>query len=425
VCREVWSAVVVPCPEEVPLSPRPRLVLFDRSSDADTVSVAEVLRRETVGGVLMLVAAVAALVWANLSPGSYTAVRHTTIGPLDLEHWGADGLLTIFFFTAGLELKRELTVGSLASPAKALVPVVAAVCGMAAPALIYLGVNLLAADGHPRGWAIPMATDIAFALAILAVVAPGLPTSLRAFLLTLAIVDDLGAILVIALVFTDSVALGWLAAAAACAGVWWWLQRRGVRGWYLYLPLAVLCWWCTHESGVHATIAGVAVGLLSRSTPIRPGPDDTARAGSPVDRWEHLWRPVSAGVAVPVFALLAAGVAVSPSRLGALFTSPVGLGVVLGLVLGKTVGVFGGAYLTARWTRAELAPELRWSEVFSVSVLAGVGFTVALLIADLAFPGQVERQDEGKAAVLVASVLAAALAAVSLRRRTASRVAAG
>jgi NhaA family Na+:H+ antiporter len=407
------------------VSPRPHLVLFGRSPEADTVSVAEVLRRETAGGVLMLVAAVAALVWANLSPGSYAAVRHAPLGPLDLEHWGADGLLTIFFFTAGLELKRELTVGSLASPAKALVPVVAAGCGMAVPALIYLGVNLVAADGHPRGWAIPMATDIAFALAILAVVAPGLPTSLRAFLLTLAIVDDLGAILVIALVFTDSVALGWLAATAACAGIWWWLQRRGVRGWYLYLPLAVLCWWCTHESGVHATIAGVAVGLLTRSTPTRRGPDGTAGAASPVDRWEHLWRPVSAGVAVPVFALLAAGVAVSPGRLGALFTSPVGLGVVLGLVLGKTVGVFGGAYLTARWTRAELAPELRWSEVFSVSVLAGVGFTVALLIADLAFPGQVERQDEGKAAVLVASVLAAALAAVSLRRRTASRAAAG
>ena len=400
------------------VSPRPRVVLFGRSADADTVGVAEVLRRETVGGVLMLVAAVAALVWANLSPGSYAAVRHTTLGPLDLEHWGADGLLTIFFFTAGLELKRELTVGSLASPTKALVPVVAAVCGMAVPALIYLGVNVVAADGQPRGWAIPMATDIAFALAILAVVAPGLPTSLRAFLLTLAIVDDLGAILVIALVFTDSVAFGWLAAAAACAGGWWLLQQRGVRGWYLYLPLAVLCWWCTHQSGVHATIAGVAVGLLTRSTP--SGDDGPA----PVDRWEHLWRPVSAGVAVPVFALLAAGVAVSPSRLGALFTSPVGLGVLLGLVLGKTAGVFGGAYLTARWTRAELAPELRWSEVFSVSVLAGVGFTVALLIAELAFPGQVERQDEGKAAVLVASVLAAVLAAVSLRRRTAARAAA-
>ena len=404
------------------MSPRPRLVLFDRSPDADTVAITEVLRRETVGGVLMLVAAVLALAWANLSPGSYAAVRHTPVGPLDLEHWGADGLLTIFFFTAGLELKRELTVGSLARPAQALVPVVAALCGMAVPAAIYLSLNLVPADGQPAGWAIPMATDIAFALAILAVVAPGLPTSLRAFLLTLAIVDDLGAILVIALVFTDTVAFGWLAAAAGCAALWWLLQRRRVRGWYLYLPLAVLCWWCTHESGVHATIAGVAVGLLSRSTSNRLGDADPH---APVNRWEHLWRPVSAGVAVPVFALLAAGVPVSPGRLADVVSSPLGLGVLLGLVVGKTVGVFGGAYLTARWTRAELAPELRWSEVFSVSVLAGVGFTVALLIADLAFPGQPERQEEGKAAVLAASVLAAALGSVSLRRRTASRAAPG
>ena len=394
------------------------LVLFGRGTDADAVSVADLLRSETVGGALMLAAAAAALVWANLDHASYELVRTLPLGPLDLEHWASDGLLTLFFFVAGLELKRELTVGSLSRPAEAIVPVIAAGCGMAVPAGIYLLVNGLAREGRPHGWPIPMATDIAFALAVLAVAAPRLPASLRAFLLTLAVVDDLGAITVIAVVFTDRVRFSWLGGALAVAVLWWFLQRARVRGWYLYLPLAVLCWWCTHQSGVHATIAGVAVGLLTRSTP--SGDDGPA----PVDRWEHLWRPVSAGVAVPVFALLAAGVAVSPSRLGALFTSPVGLGVLLGLVLGKTAGVFGGAYLTARWTRAELAPELRWSEVFSVSVLAGVGFTVALLIAELAFPGQVERQDEGKAAVLVASVLAAVLAAVSLRRRTAARAAA-
>ena len=390
----------------------PRLVLFANASDADTVSVGDVLRRETVGGVLMLVAAAVALVWANVSPGSYAAVGHVRLGPLDVEHWTADGLLAIFFFLAGLELKRELTVGTLALPAQALVPVVAAVCGMAVPALICLAVNL-APGGQPTAWAVPMATDIAFALAILAVVAPGLPRGLRAFLLTLAIVDDLGSILVIATVFTERVSLGWLAGGAACAALWWLLQRRRVRGWYLYVPLALLCWWCVHESGVHATVAGVALGLLTR------GDEHDPRA--PLDAWEHRWRPVSAGFAVPLFALFAAGVTLTPSALRALVTTPLGLGIVLGLVVGKTLGVFGGAWLTARLTRAELTPGLRWTEVFSASVLAGVGFTVALLIADLAFPDAPALAEEAKAAVLAGSLLAALLAAVSLRRRTVAR----
>ena len=391
---------------------RPRLVLFDRSTDADTVSVADVLRRETVGGVLMLVAAAVALVWANAAPGSYAAVSHVRLGPLDVAHWTADGLLAVFFFVAGLELKRELTVGTLARPAQALVPVVAALAGMVVPAVLCLAVNL-APGGHPQAWAVPMATDIAFALAILAVVAPGLPPGLRAFLLTLAIVDDLGSILVIATVFTASVSLVWLAGAAACCLAWWLLQRRQVRGWFLYLPLGLVCWWCVHESGVHATIAGVALGLLTRGSETDPR--------APLNAWEHRWRPLSAGVAVPLFALFAAGVTLTSGALTALVTTPLGLGIVLGLVVGKVLGVFGGAYLTARFTRAELTPGVRWSEVFSASVLAGVGFTVALLIADLAFAGTSALAEEAKAAVLAGSLLAALLAAVSLRRRTASR----
>jgi NhaA family Na+:H+ antiporter len=398
------------------MADRPRLVLFGQSSDADTVTIADVLRRETVGGVLMLVAAAVALVWANVAPAAYEAVGHVSLGPLDLEHWTADGLLAIFFFVAGLELKRELTVGTLAQPAQALVPVVAAVCGMAVPALVCLAINL-GPNGRPTAWAVPMATDIAFALAILAVVAPGLPRGLRAFLLTLAIVDDLGSILVIATVFTDRVTFGWLAGAAVVAALWWLLQRRRVRGWYLYLPLGLLCWWCVHESGVHATIAGVALGLLTRGSETDPH--------APLNAWEHRWRPVSAGVAVPLFALFAAGVTLTPAALGSLVTTPLGLGIVLGLVVGKTVGVFGGAYLTARFTRAELTPGLRWTEVFSASVLAGVGFTVALLIADLAFAGDPALAEEAKAAVLAGSLLAALLAAVSLRRRAAWRAAAG
>ncbi len=396
-----------------PPAPRRRLVLFGRADDRETTTVADILRQETVGGALMLAAALVAVVWANVGGDGYQAVREVRLGPMDLEHWAAEGVLTIFFFVAGLELKRELTTGSLARPAEALVPIVAAGCGMAVPAVVFLAVNLSAPGGRPEGWAVPMATDIAFALAILAVVGSRLPPSLRAFLLTLAIVDDLGAIIVIAAVFTQDVSLRWLMAGVATAALWSALQRRRIRGWYLYLPLAVLCWACVLQSGVHPTIAGVALGLLTRSS----ATDPTA----PLERWEHRWHPVSAGLAVPVFALLAAGVPLSRGVLGQLITEPVAVGIGAGLVIGKFLGVFGGSYLTARFTRAQLAPDLRWSEVASVSLLAGVGFTVALLISDLAFEGEPGLQQQAKAAVLVASLLAAVLAAVSLRRRTAVR----
>lgn len=397
-------------------SPRKSGTILRRPAWTESQHVAEALRTETIGGALLLGAAVAALIFAN-SPWreAYETLRDTYVGPewgdlrLTLGHWAADGLLAIFFFVAGLELKRELTVGALARPAEAVVPVVAAVCGMAVPAGLYLVVNLAAPAGRPAGWAIPMATDIAFALAVLAVVAPSLPASLRAFLLTLAIVDDLGAIAVIAVVFTDDVRLSWLLAALGCAALWWLLQRRRVTGWYLYLPLAGLCWWAMLSSGVHATIAGVLLGLLSRSS--------ATDARSPVDVWAHRWQPVSAGLAVPVFALMAAGVSLSPGTLAALARQPLAWGIALGLVVGKAIGVFGGAYLSARFTRAELAPDLRWREVFSVAVLAGVGFTVALLVSELAFAADPVAQEQAKAAVLLASLLAGVLAAVSLRRR--------
>jgi len=385
--------------------------LFSPRDETDALMVADILRSETVGGVLMLAATVIALLWANLDHASYTGVQHLAVGPLDLSHWAGDGLLALFFFIAGLELKREITRGALSRPADALVPIVAALAGMVLPALIYLVINGVAPAGDPSGWAIPMATDIAFALAVLAVVAPGLPHSLRAFLLTCAIVDDLGAIVIIAFVFTAEISLLWLLAALACAGIWWALQRRHVDHGLIFVPLFLACWWFMHESGVHATIAGVLLGLLTRSV--------ESEAHDPVDRWEHRWRPVSAAFAVPVFALLAAGVSVRGDTLRAVFTGPVTLGIIVALIVGKAVGIFAGAYLTARCTRAELPAGLRWREVFSVGVLAGVGFTVALLIAELSFTGSVA--DQAKAAVLIASTGAAVLAAVSLRRRSRER----
>ncbi|MFI9201200.1 Na+/H+ antiporter NhaA [Streptomyces sp. NPDC053048] len=381
-------------------------------------AVAAALRTETIGGLVLLVASVVALIWAN-SPwsGAYEAMRdlHLGIPPLGLDlslgHWTADGLLTVFFLVAGIELKRELVVGELRTPATAALPVIAAVCGMAVPAALYT-ITSWAGGGSPDGWAVPMATDIAFALAVLAVVSTHLPAALRAFLLTLAVVDDLGGILVIALFFTsdiDPLALG-----GACAGLvlFHLLQRFRVRGWWWYVPLGIAIWTLTHHGGIHATVAGVAMGLILRTTPDKDG------TRSPGNRVSHLLHPFSAGLVVPLFALFAAGVTVSGPALTAAFTRPEPLGVALGLVVGKILGVFLGTYLAARFTRARLNPDLAWSDLLSLSVLAGTGFTVALLISELAFPSDALRE-QAKAAVLIASLTAAALAALLLRRRNA------
>ncbi|WNO73244.1 Na+/H+ antiporter NhaA [Streptomyces sp. AM8-1-1] len=379
--------------------------------------VADALRAETVGGVLLLVAAVAALIWANTPIGdSYEAVRDFHLGPaslgldLSVQHWAADGLLAIFFFVAGIELKRELVAGELRDPRAAALPVIAALCGMAAPAAVYLIVTT-STGGSTDGWAVPTATDIAFALAVLAVIGTSLPSALRAFLLTLAVVDDLFAILIIAIFFTSDLDFAALGGAVLGLAVFWLLLRKGVRGWYVYVPLALVIWGLMYNSGVHATIAGVAMGLMLRCT---------RREGekySPGEHIEHIVRPLSAGLAVPLFALFAAGVSVSGGSLTEVFTRPETLGVVLGLVVGKALGIFGGTWLAARFTRAELNDDLAWPDVFAVSALAGIGFTVSLLIGELAFADDPLLADEVKAAVLVGSLIAAVLAGVLLKLR--------
>jgi NhaA family Na+:H+ antiporter len=388
-----------------------RRLFLPTPTAAEETFVGSLLRQETVGGAVVLVAAVTAVVWAN-SPwaDAYESLRHLVIGPLDVEHWASDGALTLFFFLAGLELKRELVVGSLRRPADAMVPVVAAVCGVATPALIYVAVNTLSGlDGsNLEGWAIPAATDIAFALAVLAVVGSSLPPQLRTFILTLAVVDDLVVILIIALFYTSEVHLVPLLVVAALLAVYAFLQRIRGESWVWYVPLAVATWWFTHESGIHATIAGVAMGLLTR---VRLDPGEQA---SPAERLEHLLTPCSAGLAVPFFALMTAGVALGGGA--DLVTDPVVLGVVAGLVVGKPVGVLAGAWGVTRLTRAELNPELTWRDVTGVAVLAGVGFTVALLVAELSFTGA--QAEAAKTAVLTGSVVAAMAAAVFLRRRS-------
>ena len=394
---------------------RPRL-LFPTTSAAEDTFVGRLLRQETVGGAAVLVAALVAVVWAN-SPvaDTYDTVRHFEIGPLDLEHWAADGALTLFFFLAGLELKREFLVGSLRNPADAMVPIVAAVAGVLTPAAIYLGVNAWSGleGGTLEGWAIPAATDIAFALAVLAVVGKALPSQLRAFLLTLAVVDDLVVIAIIAVFYTSGVELVPMLLAGAGLVAYYVLQRVRGESWLWYVPLAVGIWWCMHESGIHATIAGVAMGLLTRVLP-DPGED-----ASPAERLEHTLTPYSSGVAVPFFALMSAGVAISGGS--ALLSDPVFLGVVAGLVIGKPVGVMAGAWTVTRITRAQLNPELAWRDIVGVALLAGVGFTVALLVTELSYTG--DQGEAGKTAVLAGSLVAAALGAVVLRRRSKVRAA--
>ncbi|SCK15876.1 Na+/H+ antiporter NhaA [Streptomyces sp. WMMB 322] len=388
----------------------------------ERTAIARALRTETIGGLVLLAAAVAALVWAN-SPwsGAYEAVRDFHFGfpalglDLSVGHWTADGLLTVFFLVAGIELKRELVVGELRKPAAAAMPVVAAVSGMVVPAGIYIA-TAVAGGGSADGWAVPMATDIAFALAVLAVLSTHLPSSLRAFLLTLAVVDDLGAILVIAVFFTSDLNPPALIGAGVGLVVFYLLQRFRVRGWWWYVPLGIAIWALTYNGGVHATVAGVAMGLILRTRRDEEGSGYKAESAAPGERTEHLLRPLSAGVAVPLFALFASGVAVSLTDVGEVFSRPEPLGVVLGLVVGKSVGIFAGTYLAARFTRARLNPDLKWADVLALATVSGIGFTVSLLIGELAFPDPSQAQHV-KTAVLLGSLIAAILAAVLLKRR--------
>jgi NhaA family Na+:H+ antiporter len=409
----------------------PVVRLFARLRNPERQRLLDVLRAETVGGVLLLVAAAVAVAWASSPWGeSYRALREITLGPagvhldLSLAQWASDGLLAVFFFVAGLELKHQLVAGDLRDPAQAVLPVVAALSGVAVPAVLFLAVTW--GDGAAmRGWAVPTATDIAFALAVLAVVGAHLPSPLRSFLLTLAVVDDLVAIAIIAVFYTTQVELAPLLAALCAIAVFGVLvQRRGTRRVLrsgglrsrllvaLLVLLALVAWALVHASGVHATVAGV---LLALTMPVH-SLDGTF---SPAESLADVLRPFSAGVAVPVFALMAAGVALTGSGLRDLLTDRVSVAVVVALVVGKCAGVFGGTWLTARFTRAQLDDQLSWSDVLGVSLLAGIGFTVSLLVGELAFGEGSARDDHVKAAVLTGSVVASALGTVVLRRRDA------
>lgn len=376
------------------------------------------LRTETVGGSLLLVAAAVALIWVNSPWGaSYQTMVDTHLDipalhlDLTLADWSKDGLLAIFFFVAGLELKREFAVGELRDPKRAALPVIAAVGGVITPAVIALVVGH-GVPGMDKGWAIPVATDIAFALAILAMTGSRIPTSARVFLLSLAVVDDLLAIVLIAVLFTASLSLLWLVAAFACCGVWALAQKLRLHTPLFYIPVALVCWYALHEAGIHPTLAGVALGLLTR---VRKDPGEKI---APATHLEHVVQPISAGFCVPVFALFASGVPLNGAVFGSLFTDRLALAIILGLLLGKTIGIFGVSWVVIKLGWAKRPAGLEYRDMFALSVLGAIGFTVSLLVAELALADVGDDAiDLAKAAVLVTSMAASLIGSALLLRR--------
>jgi NhaA family Na+:H+ antiporter len=366
---------------------------------------------EAVSGIVLLLAAVGAVVWANANTSGYAAWwgRDLTIGPGDfaitesLVHWVNDALMTIFFFVVGLEIKRELVTGELRDPTRAALPAIAALGGMVLPALIYVAINV-GGDGLD-GWAIPMATDIAFAVGVLALLGPRVPSGLKVFLLTLAIVDDIGAIIVIALFYSSGVEPLWLLGGVAVVVLVLLMSRLGIDRPLAYVIPGALLWLCLYEAGIEPTLAGVVLGLLTPALP---------RRGRPVlERLESALHPVSSFVIVPLFALANAGVVLSRDAIDHALASRVTIGIVAGLVVGKFVGISGASVLALRLRIGRLPDDLGLAHIFGVAILGGIGFTVSLFITDLAFRGQVI--DDAKIGVLAASALAALLGTVVLR----------
>lgn len=389
--------------------------------DPEHLTVRQRLASEKLGGTLLLIAAAAALIAANSPLGDfYRALSSFEVGVpvghfmLSLSDWSADGLLAIFFFTAGLELKHEFTHGSLRDPKQAALPICAAVAGMAVPAIIYAIIIATSGVDALSGWAVPTATDIAFAVAVLAVFGRGLPVALRMFLLTLAVVDDLLAILVIAIFFTNHVDFLALGLAIIPIALFAWLSRRRRMHWYFMLPVGIAAWACMLQSGVHATIAGVLLGFVVPAGRIR------GERWPRTDILEHDWKWFSQMVALPIFAFFAAGVQVSAGGSGSLLSDPVLIAVAAGLILGKPIGIWAATMGLSRIRGFTLDRHLRSGDILAAGMIAGIGFTVSLLIAQLAFPGggvMHEHADHATLGVLAGSLLSAILGALALRWR--------
>ncbi len=407
---------------------------------------------EAASGIVLVIATIIALVWAN-SPwsGSYhdlldlhLVIEFGSLHILDesVEHLINDGLMAIFFFVVGVEIKRELVAGELRDPRAAALPSIAAIGGMVVPAGLYFLLNTSSPEAD--GWGIPMATDIAFALGVMSLLGKRVPTELKLFLLTLAIVDDVGAIAVIAIFYTASIHMAWLLIAIGLLVAVFVAQK--VKIWYtpLYVIVGIIIWYAVLESGIHATIAGVALGLLTPATPLLSKVDRDELEGTVVDpddlnagqvrrtslyvresvsvaeRMETLIHPFSSFVILPVFALANAGIALSSESISDAATSNVTLGIILGLVVGKTVGVTFAAWIAVKSGLCTLPRNVTWSMVVAVAMMAGIGFTVALFITGLAFDGDefALLDTQARMGILMASLLAAVIGGFLLARAT-------
>ena len=423
---------------------------WEKAFDKVITPFEEFIHQQTTSGLLLMMTAIIALLFANSTYSFvYEQMQHIEIGlhigswsiENSLHHWINDGLMALFFFVVGLELKREILVGELANPRNATLPIFAAIGGMVVPALIYFSIN---PEGDAsRGWGIPMATDIAFALGAIALLASRVPKSLITFLVALAIVDDLGAIIVIALFYTEKLSMGWLITSGVFFSMLIMLNLGGVRKITPYFIIAVLLWYAMFESGIHATLAGV---LGAFSVPARPKYDpalfsqhvretisdfdDSLDAGqsimtneklrgivhslesgalqvqTPLQRLEHAWHLPVAYLVIPIFALFNAGIPLKLDNLGEALMQPVTLGVMLGLVVGKVVGIASACWIAIRLGVATLPAGTRFVQIIGVSLLAGIGFTMSIFIAELGFVNQPELLVMAKTGILFASLIA-------------------
>lgn len=392
-------------------------------------------RSDVLGGSLLLAATVAALILANSPAVSwYESVRDFTFGipvlhlELSVGAWAADALLAVFFFVVGLELKEEFVTGRLRDPRRAALPIAAAVGGVVVPAVIFAVINAGSGAEALRGWAIPTATDIAFAVAVIAVVGRFLPPALRVFLLTLAIIDDLIAITIIATFYTETISVPWLALAVLPLAGFALLVQKGVRAWWLLLPLAVAVWVCIHAAGIHATVAGVLLGFV---VPVVPTERARVHAGEDADglalydglapHFADRWGVVATLFAVPVFAFFAAGVTIGGVEgLGSALSDPITIGIVVGLVAGKPIGILATTFLLSRVPALRLDETLRWPDLTGMAFLAGIGFTVSLLVGELAYGASSVADEHVKIGVLLGSLIAALIGGGILGRRNAA-----
>jgi len=423
---------------------------WEKSFDRILTPFEEFIHRQTTSGLLLMCMAVLALVLANGPLASaYEDVLHMLVSfnfgnwtlEMSLHHWINDALMALFFFVVGLELKRELLVGELANPRNAVMPIAAAIGGMVVPALIYFAIN--PQGDVAAGWGISMATDIAFAIGILALLAGRVPKTLITFLVALAIVDDLGAVMVIAVFYTDSIALGPLAAAGGLFALLMVFNLGGIRNSVPYFIVSVVMWYALQQSGVHATLAGIMGALSVPATPKydparfsakvrelmnrfdashQPGKSimtnvelravvQTLENGvhsveAPLQRLEHFWHMPVAYLVIPIFALANAGIPLTFDSLGETLTHPVLLGVSLGLVLGKFIGITGASWLVLKLGVAELPKGTRFTQIAGVSLLAGIGFTMSIFVAQLGFEGREDLLLIAKTGILGASLLA-------------------